>query len=343
MSAKAAPYRAVRDQVNLLALAEGFFQSRILFTLLKLRVFESLGECEKSVECLAAEVGVSPDALARLLNAGVVLKLLESDDGSHYRASPLAVSLLLLSAGEAYLGNWIRNLAYFDFALSRLDEAVLQSGPTVNPSSHIGADDAETREFTLAMHNYASLRGKELARYLDTTGCKTLLDLGAGPGTYAFHLGLANPYMELFLLDSAGVLAVAKEVQGRYPLINKINYVPADALRDEIGGEYDLILVSNTLHMLGPVASRDLIRRLYRSVRPGGSLVIQAQFLRDDRMGDRWPILLDLVQLCITSAGRNHSVAETREWLTEAGFQDVEYRTMSLFNTNSYLRAYRRQ
>jgi len=333
----------VRDQINFLSTAEGFFQSRILFTLLKLGVFERIGEGEKSLDELAAALGTRPGTLARLLNAGVVLKLLQSDDGVRYRLSELSRSVLLPSAGEAYLGNWIRNLAYFDTALSALDQAVLKSGPTVNPASHLGADREETREFTLAMHNYASLRGKELARYLDTRGCRTLLDLGSGPGTYAFHLGLANPELELFLLDSAGVLEVAKEVQARYPLSNKVHYVPSDALKDEIAGEYDLILVSNTLHMLGPDASRELIRRLYRSVRTGGSLVVQAQFLRDDRMGERWPILLDLVQLCITEAGRNHSVDETRGWLLDAGFEDVEYRRMSLLNTNSYLRAYRRQ
>jgi SAM-dependent methyltransferase len=335
--------RQVRDQINFLSTAEGFFHSRILFTLLKLGVFEHIGAGEKSLDELAAALGARPETLARLLNAGVVLKLLQSDDGVRCCLPELSRSVLLTSAGEAYLGNWIRNLAYFDAALSALDQAVLKSEPTINPASHRGANREETREFTLAMHNYASLRGKELARYLDTRGCCTMLDLGSGPGTYSFHLGLANPELELSLVDSAGVLEVAKEVQAQYPLANKVHYLPADVLKDEIAGEYDLILISNALHMLGPDASRELIRRLYRSVRTGGSLVVQAQFLRDDRMGERWPIVVDLVQLCITDAGRNHSVAETRGWLIDAGFEDTEYRTMSLFNTNSYLRAYKRK
>src|SRR5271157_4092973 len=250
-------------------------------------------------------------------------------------------SVLLPSAGGSYLGDWIRILAYFNVAMSDLDQAVLKSGPTVDPLIHLGTDPERTREFTLAMHNYGAVYGKELAHYLDTTGCTTVLDLGSGPGTYAFCLGMKNPGLQLYLLDFPEVLKVAKEVAARYPLRNQVHYVPADMLRDEIPGQYDVILVSNTLHQLGPEASSALVKRLYKSVKQGGSLVIQARFLKDDRLGDKLPIFLDLLQLCVTSAGRNHSVAETRHWLENAGFSNLQFCPMSLFNDISFLRGYR--
>jgi hypothetical protein len=112
-------------------------------------------------------------------------------------------------------------------------------------------------------------------------------------------------------------------------------------MKEEIPGSYDIILVSNAIHMLGEKANRKLVSRLYRSVNPHGSLVIQAQYLRDDRMGGRWPVLLDLIQLCITADGRNHSVGETRQWMEEAGFNNIQYCPMTLLNTNSYLRGYK--
>jgi SAM-dependent methyltransferase len=332
---------AIRDRLTVLGMAESFFQSTVLFAMVKLRVFELIGDEDKSLDELAGCLGARPETLARLLNAGVMLNLLETPHGGSYRVASLGRSVLLSSAGEAYLGDWIRNLAYFNVAMSDLDQAVLKSEPTFDPLTHLGTDPERTREFTLAMHTYAAIYGRELGHYLDTTGCSSLLDLGSGPGTYAFYLGMKNPAMDLYLLDFAGVLQVAKEVQARYSLENEVHYLPADAVKDEIPGQYDVILVSNTLHQLGPQASSKLVKRLYRSVKPGGSLVIQARFLRDDRRGDRVPVLLDLLELCITTAGRNHSVAETRQWLEEAGFCDVEFCPMSLFNENSYLRGYR--
>jgi SAM-dependent methyltransferase len=332
---------SIRDQIRVLTIAEGFFDSAVLFALLKLQIFERIGEQGRTLEALAEDIGARADTLARLLNAGVVLGLLETKDSPTYRVAPQVANVLLPTAGERYLGNWIRNLIYFRSALEGLDEATLKSGPMVDPWAPLGSDQDQTREFTLAMHNYAALRGKELAQFLDTSGCETLLDLGCGPGTYAFHLGARNPALRLSLLDLPRVLDVAREVQMRFNLPNEIHYLPLDAVKDEIPGSYDLILVSNTLHMLGERESRKLMRRLYGTVNDGGSLVIQAQFLRDDRLGDRWPVLLDLIQLCITSEGRNHSVAETRAWMKEAGFSDFDYCPMTLLNTNSFIRGYK--
>lgn len=332
----------MRDQINVLTIAEGFFQSSVLFALLNLRIFERIGEDSKTAAELGVELGSRPDTLARLLNAGVVFKLLEIRDGSHYTLTPLSRAVLLPTAGENYLGDWIRNLEYFRAALANLDEAVLKSRPTVDPAAHLGGDEHQTRNFILAMHNYAALRGKELARYLDLRQSETLLDLGCGPGTYAFQLAMRNPHLKIVLLDLPRVLEVAREVQQRYPLTNEIQYLPADALRDEIPGTYDVVLVSNTLHMLGEDASRKLIQKLHASVQPGGSIVIQAQYLRDDRRGNRWPVLMDLLQLCLTPAGKNHSVSETKQWLEDAGFSNPQFCSMTVFNTNSYLRAYKK-
>jgi SAM-dependent methyltransferase len=332
---------AKRNQIEVLSIAEGFLQSSVLFALLKLRVFECIDKGSKTLQALASDLHAQPDTLSRLLNAGVVLNLLESKDGFNFSIAPKFRSILSPSAGKYYLGDWIGTLDYFRDPLLRLDEAVLNSGPTIDPAEHQWGNEEHIRNFTLAMHNYASLRGKELADFLSTAGCKSLLDLGCGPGTYAFHLGMRNPGLELYLLDHPMVLRAAKEIQARYPLKNKIHYLPLDALKDNIPGSYDMILVSNTLHGLGEDASRALIKRLYRSINPGGSLVIQAQYLQDDRLGGRWPIFLDLIMLCVTANGRNHSPEETKRWLEEAGFKDMEFRRMTLLNTNSFLRGYK--
>jgi SAM-dependent methyltransferase len=330
-----------KRQIEILSMAEGFFQSSVLFALLKLRIFERIDGGSTTLQELAAELNARPETLSRLLNAGVVLKLLESRDGITFGIAPACRTVLSPSAGGHYLGDWVRSLDYFCAPLQKLDEAVLHSRPTVDPSIHLGGDRESTRSFTLSMHNYASLRGKELADFLDTSGCGSLLDLGCGPGTYAFHLGMRNPGLDLYLADHPVVLETTKEIQTRYPLKNDVHYLPLDALKDDIPGSYDMILVSNMLHGLGEHASRTLIKRLYSSVNHGGSLVVQAQYLQDDRLGGRWPIFLDLIQLCVTENGRNHSPGETRRWLEEAGFRDIEFCSMTLLNTNSFLRGYR--
>ncbi len=331
----------MKNQMEVLSKAEGFFESSILFALLKLKIFERIGDGSKTVHELAAELAARPETLARLLNAGVALKLLESGDGVNFRVAPACGSVLLPSAGENCLADYILLMDHLQLVFCRLAEAVLNSKPIHESPTCFGADKDQIRRFTLAMHSYATLRAKELADFLDTSQAKTFLDLGCGPGTYAFYVGMRNPALKLYLLDSPEVLDVARGLQHKYAIRNEVQYLPLDALREEIPGSYDLILISNALHMLGEEASRDLIHRLYKSINPGGSLVIQAQYLRDARVGTRWPIFLDLIQLCTTPNGRNHSVDETTGWLAEAGFQNIQYHPMTLLNTNSFIRGYR--
>jgi hypothetical protein len=333
----------IKNQIRILELAQGFFESDILFALLKLRVFERLDNAAKTSEQLAAEVGCRADYLARLLNGGRALRLLESEDGSRWRLAPIAQSVLAPSAGEDYLGNWIRWLEFLKSATGGMAEAVLSGSPSIMGDEHLGRNRSDTREFVLAMHNYAALRGRDLANALDTSHCASLLDVGCGPGTYSFQLGSRNPGLELNLLDLPGILEVSREVEASYHLQNTVNYLPMNAMEDPIPGQYDLILVSNILQMLGEEGSRMLLAKLFKNVKPGGSLIIQGQYAEEPTkpIPGRWPVIVDLLQLCMTPHGRNHTPAETMAWMQDTGFTGVEHRRMNLLNVNSYVRGYR--
>ena len=333
----------IADQIQVLSIAEGFYQSSVLFALLRLDLFKRIGESGQSLHDLASEVGAQEETLRRLLNAGVMIKLLETEDGEFYRLAPVSRSVLLPSSeNESFLGHWLELLDEFMDASSRLDQAVLENKPTKNPSSFFGGDESQTRKYTLAMHGYAALRGKELAHFLDTCRCSSMLDVGCGPGTFAFHLGLRNPKMRICLADFPQVLRTAKEVQTQYALENEITYIPFDAERDEIPGSYDLILASNVLQCFDASRRARLLDRIYEALNPNGSLVVQAQFLQEDHLGGRWAVYVDLNLLCSTVDGRNHTVEETKAWLLDAGFVDIQHCPMSIYGTTSFVRAFKR-
>src|SRR6266852_302431 len=103
----------VLDQLRVLSLAEGFFESSVLFALLRSHVFEHIGEGAASSAELAEKLGARPETLARLLNAGAALKILDSEDGRVFRIAGSFRSVLLPNAGTGYLGDWLLNLEYF--------------------------------------------------------------------------------------------------------------------------------------------------------------------------------------------------------------------------------------
>jgi SAM-dependent methyltransferase len=322
--------------------AEGFYESSVLLTLVKLRVIEHIGHGVATAPELAERIGTQSEPVARLLRAGVALDILESEDGRSFGVTGPYRFMLVPGAGPMYMGDWVRNLEYFRDAMAQLDTAVLNAAPAATYVDGANANSEHIRVFAKAMHNGSLMGARELAGYLDTSGVGTLLDLGCGPGTYGFTLAEANPALRLHSADLPEVLDVAREIEASYQISSPVTYHGVDLRTDMVEGTFDLILVSNTLHMLGEKNSRSLLSTLYPLVNPGGSIVVQANFLDEDRLGPRWPALLDLIQLCITESGRNHTVGETLTWLAEAGFTDGHHVAMSEDNLGSYVQAWKR-
>src|SRR5262249_48837980 len=187
-----------------------------------------------------------PETVTRLLNAGAMLNILELRDGGSFGVSRPFRSMLLPDRGPIFMGDWVLNLEYFRDALSNLDKAVLTSTPSATFVDDAQGQREHTRLFIKAMHNYALFAGRELAGYLDTTGCRTLLEIGAGPGTYSFHLAEANPDIQLSLADLPEVLEVTKEIEASFRIAKPVNYLGVDLRTGTIEGSYDLILLSNT-------------------------------------------------------------------------------------------------
>lgn len=329
-------------KLKAIVLGEGFFGSAVLLALFRMNVFQALGDGERSSRDLASNLQVSAPLLERLLDAGVAVGILASAGESVFRIHPNWHGLLWPESSEHFIGDHLRFLDNAYGALGRLSRAVEANGPAGAPGI---MDDPQprlsARSMTLALHRYAAAAGLELARVLSTEGCESLLDLGCGPGTYAFILGQHNPRLDLYLLDLPDVLAVTREIQSRYALSNRVRYLELDVTRDDIPGRYDLVLLSNVLHVLGVVESTSLLKRVHSLLNPGGSVVVQGQFLDKARSGGTWPVLLDLYMLATTVHGRNHTVAETMGWLSDAGFRDMTHSRMSVFNRNSVVRAYR--
>lgn len=152
-----------------------------------------------------------------MLNAGALFRILEHGEDGSFAVSHAYHAMLLPGRGPFFMGDWVLNLEYFRDALDQLDQAVLTSKPQATYIEDAKTRHEHTRLFTKAMHNYALFGGRDLAGHLETTGCHSLLEIGAGPGTYSFHLAEANPELRLTLADLPKVFEIAREMPGLVP------------------------------------------------------------------------------------------------------------------------------
>jgi SAM-dependent methyltransferase len=333
--------RDIQMQVAALQVAERFFDSVVLFALFESGVFRALANGPRQVADLHRSIGGDAESLRATLDAGVALKILvRSPEG--YAAQESLLECLGREDSRAYLGEWVTFLHVLAGPLLRLGAAIRTGEkPGALFEDMSGGDPEPARRMTAAMDAYARTRGTEIAQRLDLSGARTLLDLGCGPGTYALSILERNPDLHATLLDRAGPIAEARRIVAARGMSERVEFVVHDAMTYAPGRTFDVVLVSNTLHMIGPAGSAQLLRHCYELVSPSGRLVVQAQYLDDSRTSPRWPTLLNLIQRVATPHGRNHAIGETSGWLAAAGFVDVKHVWFSAWNVNSCLIGYR--
>ena len=116
-----------------------------------------------------------------------------------------------------------------------------------------------------------------------------LLDLGCGPGTYSLAIVERHPRIRATLLDLPGPIAEARRLVEQRDMSDRVEFESGDAMSYRPDKMFDSVLISNTLHMLGPINSLALLKHSFDLVSPGGRIIVQAQYLNDDRISPRWP------------------------------------------------------
>lgn len=321
--------RNVRDQIEVIAKAEGALEAAILFALHELGVFRALADGERAASEVAAEIGCPPDRLERLLRGGVAIGVLTRSADDAYRPMPAYQSTLGSPGADHFLGDWLEFLSRLTSRMLELPTATAEGGP----DRHWPSDEEDGAVMARAMDTYARARGLDIVDRLDLSGATRLVDLGCGSGAYGIALAERAPHLSVTLVDLPEVKPTIESRIADHPaLLGRVDVVAADIFAFEATEPFDVVLLSNALHMLGPELAASFVARTRGLLRPGGQLVIQAQFLDAARTTPRWSVLLDVIQLAITPTGANHSVEETVRWLEDAGFESIARVETPLWN-----------
>ncbi len=326
----------IRSQVGTLQIAERFFDSILLFTLFRLGVFERLADGPLSLDQLGSAIGGDAETLRVILDAGVAVGLLQGDH-TGYSAQQDLLESVGRPQSQAYIGDWLSFLESSVEPLLRLPDAALTGQAVLQLEQEGGGANAMAMAMSIAMDDYAQSRGSELATRFSFPEAGRLLDVGCGAGGYSFNILRHHPGLEATLLDRDGPISLARERAAQLGLSDRTRFMVGDALEFELDEAFDVALVSNVLHMVGPTLSPLVLKHCFDHLKPGGKILIQAEFLNEDRTGPRWPALLSVILQIGTDGGRNHDISETTSWLQTAGFEEIEFRRLSAWNVNSLL------
>jgi len=306
-------------------IANGYRAAQVLFTACRLKVFDCIGDELVDSQAIGRRLNADWRGTKILLDALVGLGLLERT-GDSYRNSELSNASLRSGSTHTKLSQMLHGARLYE-RWGQLYDSVL-TGLPVKPEQ-IDSRLAENPEnFARAMAESARSAARLTAQAIDFTSTRSILDIGGGPGIFAIEMARRAGSATVTILDGAATLSVAEENVREAGLSDRIRLLPGDAFESDFDGPYDLIFISNVLHIYSPQHNLDLIAKCARSLVAKGRLVLKDFFLDDEGgggpAGPLWSLLFAANMLVGTDGGNSYRTREVVDWCRLASLEFVQ-------------------
>lgn len=201
-----------------------------------------------------------------------------SDDGerdAHTRRFRLGPAVArMFSAGNHASYFYREFLRYYRASMGHALYSTLRGVPVeyaVRYPPTAPADIALLHEW---MRNTALVTLSVLRRYVDFGHVHQLLDVGGGDGTMAMELWRDFPQIHITVFNLPTPIDMLRDTAARLGASDRVLGIPGDFRFDDLPQGYDMVMFSRVLADWPPELCRALLRKAFRSLQPGGRLVI---------------------------------------------------------------------
>ncbi len=310
---------------ELLELAIGYQKSQVLFSFVELEIPKILKKKNLNANELAEKLGIEPIAMERFLNACLVVGLLERESG-FYKNAPLA-EYFLVKGNEFYLGGQIKRYQNRSYPLwENLTEKLKewkQGGETLEtPDEQDQGADSMAEQ-----HNFALLHGFALSKAFDFSNYRRVLDLGGGTGAMSIGLCESYPNLSAAVFDLPENVEKADEFIARSNLQKRIETVGGDITKDELPLNFDVALLANLVSVFDPKNNKKILSDIYKKLPENGVCIISGWILDENRLSPEVSVLFCLEDVCWESPDVERNFLVYKNWLEDAGFKNIEYKT----------------
>jgi 2-polyprenyl-3-methyl-5-hydroxy-6-metoxy-1,4-benzoquinol methylase len=294
--------------------ANAYQRTEALRAAVELDVFSAIGEGKPRIEEIANRCKASIRGTRILCDFLVVHGLLKK------------TAVFLDQRSPAYMGGTLRflNAPSTMETFKNLAE-IVRRGTSTN-EDRLTPQHPIWVEFARSMAPLMKMPAELLATMLgaDQGANWKVLSLAAGHGIYEVTLARHNRNAEVWAVDWANVLEVARENAAAAGVADRYHTIPGSAFDVEYGAGFDLALVVNFLHHFAPGTCEKLLKKLQTSLRPGGRVVIVEFVPHEDRPSPALPASFSLMMLAGTREGDAYTFKEFEQMLRNAGFRCSE-------------------
>jgi SAM-dependent methyltransferase len=303
---------------------------------MQLDLFTPLKDGPMTAEQLSAAIGVGPARLRLLLYVLVAAGLLTEQNGRFSNTDE--TNKYLVKGEPSYMGNRHATMATRWRDNFKTAESIRRGTPQAKLDfSNSPPEELEKFLRNINANTVSSARG--LVQSADFSSVKTLLDVGCGGAGMAITITKACPHISATAMDLAQVAPIARKIVSEEGAEARVKVLAADAVNGPLSGAYDAAVLRAFLQVLSPEDSRRAIQNIGRALNPGGRIFIIGQILDDSRRSPLDAVGFNLTFINYFDAGESYTESEHRDWLSDAGFVDIQRSLPLLPDGNSLLTA----
>jgi 2-polyprenyl-3-methyl-5-hydroxy-6-metoxy-1,4-benzoquinol methylase len=307
-------------RLRIYALQDGAVRAQALAFSLKLGLFDTLERAPRTVDQIATVCGLSSRVLPTLLAFLSSQDLIRRRRNGAFGNTP-AASTFLVSTSPRYVGGRALLFAGFYDAIKHLPEALATGKPWTPDGQHdmfAGFSPDEQAWFADGMFANAVHGGDVLAREVDFSGFRRLLDVGGGSGGYSIALALAYPGLHATIFDLGPLRRLAAKRVRDAGLSTRITFAAGSFFEDVLPRGHEVLLLSSILHDWADGDCATILRNCFGALEPSGTIVVTEPMLAEDFSGPDHPAASGLTMAVL--GGENRTRTRVCNLLRAAGF-----------------------
>lgn len=296
---------------------------RFVLAALRLGVFETLQSGPLTSQQLAQKLAVDAQGLDILLHTLQALGYVRQSGGA-FRNTAMTQKWLLEGGAINFASYYLFWGAIMEQFMPRLEESLRSGRPPVHLYEWIEDQPEVSRYFQEGMIALARYVADDVAKAMPPlSGARRVLDIGGGHATYSIALCRRSPQLSAVIYDSPQALVTGRENARQAGLEGRIEFLEGDFMTDDMPTGFDVALLFNIVHGLSPEGNLELFRRVRRTLRPGGKVVILEQIHGTSPL----PLTSAVAHILSMTfyhllGGRVYTEADIRGWLHAAGYTD---------------------
>ncbi|XZE20563.1 methyltransferase [Pirellulaceae bacterium SH449] len=314
----------VSDPTSIFRHRDALYASDMLIVALKgLDLFSKLAEKPMSLESLCDEFAIH-ERPADVLTTFLVASGWLVRTGEVFQTTE-AANEFLVKGSPWYIGPYFPPTSDRPIANDLLE--CLRTDKPANFASRKNHDDwhkamesdSFAREFTEMMDCRGVFLAQGLAKQVDLSDKRRLLDIAGGSGVYACSLCAHHAHLSATVLEKSPVDRIASQAIQERGYSDRVSTVVGDLFEDRWPGGFDVQLLSNVLHDWNEGAVKDILSRSWESLEERGLLIVHDTFLNQDKSGPLHVAEYSILLMHVTQ-GRCYSDREIIGWAQELGF-----------------------